>query len=439
MRKATWPTVRLGDHVDLLSGFAFKSKRFTRHPEDIPLIKGANVHQGFIDWNDAERWPADDGEDYGKFFLQSEDVVLAMDRPWIEAGLKWAWIRPEHPKCLLVQRVSRMRGVNGLTSRYLRYVIGGPDFTDYIKPIVTGVTVPHISGEQIRAFRCPLPPVGIQHKIASILSTYDDLIENNTRRIVILEKMAQSLYREWFIEFRFPGHEKARFIDSTLGRIPEGWDLKTLADLCVENKGIQTGPFGSQLHQSDYSNDGVPVLMPKDIIDSRIDLDSVARVPEEICSRLARHRLQEGDIVYGRRGDIGRKTLIRYDQSGWLCGTGCMRLRPNQNRILARFMFDSLGRPEVVGLIAGKAAGAIMPNLNVGILSSIPLLVPPLNSQASYDQFIVPMFSEVATLVLKNERLRTTRDLLLPKLMSGQVNVEDQNIDIGESLAEADA
>jgi type I restriction enzyme, S subunit len=97
-----WPTVRLKDHVDLLCGFAFKSNQFTDDPNDVVLVKGANVHQGFIDWADSKYWRRNDIEQYEQYVLQPNDVVLAMDRPWIEAGLKYSWIRPHHPKALLV-------------------------------------------------------------------------------------------------------------------------------------------------------------------------------------------------------------------------------------------------------------------------------------------------------------------------------------------------
>lgn len=146
----TWPIVQLRDHVTTLTGFPFKSQQFSKNPEDVPLVKGENLHQRYIDWAAARRWPAIDLETYRKYQLQPGDVVLAMDRPWIEAGLKWAWIKPHDPQALLVQRVARLRGRNGLLTNYLRYVIDSPNFTDYIRPIVTGVNVPHISAAQMR-------------------------------------------------------------------------------------------------------------------------------------------------------------------------------------------------------------------------------------------------------------------------------------------------
>ena len=149
----------------MVTGFPFKSKEFTNRKEDTPLVKGENLHQGYIDWNDAKRWPSSEIETYKKFLLRPGDVVLAMDRPWVPAGLKFAWIKEDDPVSLLVQRVARMRGIDGLLSSFLRFVIGSSEFTDYIKPIVTGVNVPHISPKQIGDFEFELPPEKIQLRI----------------------------------------------------------------------------------------------------------------------------------------------------------------------------------------------------------------------------------------------------------------------------------
>jgi type I restriction enzyme S subunit len=109
------------------------------------------------------------------------------------------------------------------------------------------------------------------------------------------------------------------------------WRETTLGEVSDQVGGIiQTGPFGSQLHESDYSTEGIPVVMPKDIIEGQIVTDSIARVSPSHVERLSRHKLRSGDIVYGRRGDIGRQALIRREQEGWLCGTGCLRLRARQ-------------------------------------------------------------------------------------------------------------
>ena len=139
---------------------------------------------------------------------------------------------------------------------------------------------------------------------------------------------------------------------------------------------MQTGPFGSQLHQSDYQESGVPVIMPADILDGKIDLTRIARVSESHVDRLKRHKLSKGDIVYGRRGDIGRQALIRDENTGWLCGTGCLRVTLGDAAVESEFLHRYLQMPEVIGWIQNQAIGATMPNLNTAILRRVPVLHP---------------------------------------------------------------
>src|SRR5438045_3560257 len=123
MMSATgWTPTTLGQHVDLLTGLAFKSDKYTDDPVATPLLRGANVSQGRIDWSGAKRWPLTRADGLAPYLLEPGDVILAMDRPWIDAGLKYAWITPRDLPCLLVQRVARMRGTNGLLTSYLRYL-----------------------------------------------------------------------------------------------------------------------------------------------------------------------------------------------------------------------------------------------------------------------------------------------------------------------------
>lgn len=288
-----------------------------------------------------------------------------------------------------------------------------------------GATQDNLSLDKLLSFPLLVPAVEIQRRIAGILSAYDELIENSQRRIKILESMARALYREWFVHFRFPGHESVPRIPSPLGPIPQGWELTELAKVCADDKGIQTGPFGSQLHESDYSDEGVPVVMPKDIIGFRISTDSIAHIPEETAVKLSRHRMQPGDIVYGRRGDIGRRAFIMSHQAGWFCGTGCLRIRPNPQAVDGWYLFNYLGQDDVVGLIQGRAQGVTMPNLNTGLLSSVPVRLPPRKLQDDFARLTFPMSAAHEALTSKMDNLRRTRDLLLPRLLSGQIEVQD--------------
>ena len=144
---------------------------------------------------------------------------------------------------------------------------------------------------------------------------------------------------------------------------------------------IQTGPFGSQLHQSDYSIIGIPVVMPKDIIAGNIEEASIARVEQHHIDRLSRHMISYGDILYARRGDVGKCAFTKQNQEGWLCGTGCLRVTINPDMANPKFVFFQLQKQETIGWITNHAIGSTMLNLNTTILSNAPVEIPSLRIQ----------------------------------------------------------
>jgi type I restriction enzyme S subunit len=430
-RGRSWPVVQLGEQVDLLAGFAFKSHRFTDDSADIHLVKGENVQQGYVDWEKAKHWPAADWAVYEKFQLRHGDVVLAMDRPWIEAGLKFGWITERAPRALLVQRVSRLRGTDTLSTKFLRFIIGSPAFTDYIKPITTGVNVPHISPAQIKDFKFALPPLATQHRIASILSAYDDLIENNTRRIAILEEMARRIYEEWFVHFRFPGHEQVRMVDSELGLIPEGWQPRPLGELLEHHIG---GGWGEDAGSDEFSVQAY-VIRGTDIPDVRCS--SLGRSPLRFHkeSNFRTRQIKPRDIVFEVSGGskdqpVGRSVqvrpgLLRNAISPVICASFCRLVRANAKQILPELIqlhFEMIYANREIMKYQTQSTGITNFKFMVFLEKEI-VLVPDINVQDQFEQAVLPLFALADSLGLKNTNLRTTRDLLLPKLISGELDV----------------
>ena len=171
-------------------------------------------------------------------------------------------------------------------------------------------------------------------------------------------------------------------VEQVVGALPAGWKYLTLGEACALGGGeVQTGPFGSQLHASDYLPDGVPSIMPQNIGDNRVVQDEIARVALQDAERLARYRVRPGDIVYSRRGDVERRALIRTQEDGWLCGTGCLRVRLGEGPVDPIYASYYLGDPRVREWVVRHAHGATMPNLNTGILSALPFVVPPRHEQ----------------------------------------------------------
>ena len=170
------------------------------------------------------------------------------------------------------------------------------------------------------------------------------------------------------------------------------WERVELGNI---SKSIQTGPFGSQLHQYDYSEKGTPVVMPKDLVRGKISEQSIARVEKEHVERLRRHIIQKNDILYSRRGDVGRCAFATENEKGWLCGTGCLRVTIDETKANAKFIFYQLQQSSVIGWVEKHAVGATMLNLNTTILSSVPLVLPSIKVQntiadilSAYDDLI---------------------------------------------------
>lgn len=175
----------------------------------------------------------------------------------------------------------------------------------------------------------------------------------------------------------------------------------TLGGICDRADGaIQTGPFGSQLHQSDYRSDGVPVIMPQDIVGNRISTEKIAYIDEAMARRLGRHLLSNGDIVFPRRGEINKRAIIGAEQEGYFCGTGCLKISVPPVEVLPQWLFYYLGMEHIVKWIESKAIGATMLNLNTGILRAVPIEYPSMGAQ----QRVVDCLSAYDELVATNQR-----------------------------------
>ena len=175
------------------------------------------------------------------------------------------------------------------------------------------------------------------------------------------------------------------------------WKTAILSDISTN---IQTGPFGSQLHQSDYSIEGTPVVMPKDLVNGHISEATIARISDAHIERLNRQKIEIGDILYSRRGDVGRCAFATEKEAGWLCGTGCLRVSTDVSKANPKFVFYQLQKPDTIGWVEKHAVGATMLNLNTAILSRVPIEIPSLNTQNR----IVDILSAYDNLIENNQK-----------------------------------
>ncbi len=246
--------------------------------------------------------------------------------------------------------------------------------------------------------------------------------------------IAQALFKSWFVDFdpvRTKQHglvplgmgEVAAALSSEAlnqtdqGEMPQSWQTVALGELVKRHGGsIQTGPFGSQRHVADGASEGVPVVMPKDINKRRTTTDSIARARAADAHRLTRHQLQPGDIVFSRRGDVERHALITQREAGWLCGTGCLMVRPGPAWQSPGFLSMLLDAPRARAWLVQHAVGATMPNLSTGILASVPVVLPPHPLLAAFESLVAVTEEQRSRIETRAETLAALRDTLLPRL-----------------------
>lgn len=271
--------------------------------------------------------------------------------------------------------------------------------------------VPGVNRNVLHELKVRWPDANSQERIADTLSAYDDLIENNRRRMVVLEDAARQLYCEWFVRLRFPGYEHTKIVKG----VPEGWERRTLASLC---ESVDYGYTAS----SDREEVGPKFLRITDIVPDFIDWASVPYCPIEE-GRLEKFRLVEGDIVIARTGaTVGYAKRInkRHPEAVFASYLVRLRLSPTVDSIFVGIFVES---DDFKKHVQSNFGGAAQPNANAKVLSAAEVLVPPAVVQRSFRDAVEPMVDQREVLGIQNEKLRTARDLLLPRLMSGEIVV----------------
>lgn len=439
----SWRSVRLGDVVDLLTGYPFKSQHYTDDPTEPRLLRGDNIAQGVLSWNGAKRWPASAVEHLDRYWLQEDDVVLAMDRPWIEAGLKCAAVSASDLPALLVQRVARMRGGPDLDAGFLRYLIRSQEFTAYVQAVQTGTAVPHISGNQIKDFVFSLPPLDAQQAISNVLGALDDKIDLLRRMNQTLEDICRTLFQAWFVDFK-PVHTRAasrepigivaeaaelfprEFEDSEIGPIPAGWRVVALGDFVTLQRGTT---YQSALLETDG-----PVLL---------GLASIQRDGGFRGDSLRTYGGESTEKILLRPGDL-YVSLKDVTQSGDLLGavarvpkwiaTGRLtqdtaKLVLTNNDISTEYLYWLLRMPRYREFCRSRAMGTTNLSLSRDDFLGYRFAVPPPSIQARLLP-IVERMSERLEDAREIHTLAALRDTLLPRLLSGELRISSSIVQV---------
>ncbi|MBW7861003.1 MAG: restriction endonuclease subunit S [Rhodocyclaceae bacterium] len=384
-----------------------------------------------------------------EYILQTNDIVFAR-----KGGIeRCALVRKPQTGWFLGSDGIRLRPPKSCDARFIAYFLQTKAVKEWLVQNSTGSTMASLNQATIGRIPVSLPSIQEQTSIADTLETLDDRITLLRETNATLEAIAQALFKSWFVDFdpvrakqegRVPeGMDEATaalfpdgFEESELGLVPRGWAAANLGKVVSLHGGsIQTGPFGSQLHASDYSEHGIPVVMPKDISNRRIDTTSIARVSNKHVERLSRHQLKVGDIVFSRRGDVERHALVTRHEAGWLCGTGCLLVRPGSSWRWSAYLSMLLDAPQARAWLVQHAVGATMPNLNTGILGSVPMVLPPVSILDQFEQVVMALEDSRSENFVTLSTLADLRDTLLPRLISGQLRLPDTEALIEEVTA----
>jgi type I restriction enzyme S subunit len=277
--------------------------------------------------------------------------------------------------------------------------------------------VPSLNRNVVHRLRVRRPPLPVQCKIAAVLSAYDDLIENNNRRIKLLEEMAQRIYREWFVDFRYPGHEDVPLIDSELGPIPDGWGVQPFSNLGSFVNGFAFKP-------TDWGKNGLPIIKIRELKDG-VSADT-PRYQGDLGEKFA---IRDGDVLFSWSADLD--AYLWSGGKAWL-NQHLFRVDPLPS-VPAEFIFHALR--EKMPDFRNKAQGTTMRHIKRAALSQVKTAVAPEALLRRMAEVIAPIDQLSLQIARSNRNLHLTRDLLLPRLISGVIDVTDLEIVMAEVAA----
>ena len=362
--------------------------------------------------------------------MRADPYITDYSQTYTEFGLRQSKLWPPNTLCMTIA------GANTAETAILKFESCFPDsiigfipdkkkadlhFVKYsldlmkhkFLAVTRGATQDNLSLDKLLSFPLRMPPLFIQRRIGGILSAYDDLIENNQQRIKILEEMARSLYREWFVNFRFPGHDKVKMVPSLLGPIPQGWEVAKVGSVFK----TLLGGTPSRAKAEYWQNGTVPWISSGKVNELRI-IEPSEFITELALEKSAAKLMPRGTTVLAITGaTLGQVSYLEIDSTANQSVVGIVDEADRFSEWLY-LMFK-----ERIHEIILHASGGAQQHINKEIVSDAQILIPPTKLADRFKYFVEPTFRQLATLMFKAQNLRRTRNLLLPRLLSGQVDL----------------
>jgi type I restriction enzyme S subunit len=422
-REATseWVEIELGEVLDVTHGFAFKGEYFTvgGHTR---LVTPGNFYEagGFRDRYESQK--SYEGPIIEEYVLPPDALVIAMTEQAPGLLGSAALVPSDGNRWLHNQRIGRVRSLpERACARYLYYLFNSPAVRSQISASATGTKVRHTAPNRVKAVRVAMPPLEAQRRIAAVLASLDELIEINERRIEVLEDLARSLYREWFVRFRFPAYEDVQFVDSELGRIPHAWRVQRLDEIADLNR-VNVKPSASP--EAAFQHYSIPAFddtrLPAIEIGSTIKSGKYRVAGEAVLLSKLNPRIPR---VWSVEPDDSPDAIASTEFLVWT-GTTV------PNGWLWACFEGELFRSVLAGLAGGTSTSH--QRAKPEDIRSLPILVAPRPLLDQYDALARPSLQLANQLRRQNRALARTREVLLPRLVTGCLDISD--IDLGDLL-----
>ena len=393
----------------------------------IALIRSLNVFDLNFSYDELAYINDEQAKKLNNVTIEPDDILLNITG----ASVARCCILPKNLLPARVnQHVSIIRINKGLANPYfIQYLLVSPYYKQKLLSIAQGgATREALTKESIENFEIIIPKSkNTQDKIAKILSNYDDLIENNNKRIKILEEMAQKIYKEWFVDFKFPEHETATFKDSELGKIPSNWEIKEVSDISKLYK-------GKSYKSSELCNkgEGLPFLNLKCIEkDGGFKRDGLKYFNGKYNNN---HIVYPEDIIMAvtdmtqERRLVARPARIPHNwYKKYVMSMDLVNLIPSDN-MERSYLYSLLKYSNFSDEVKNHANGANVLHLNPKNIEQFELVVADKNTRDKFGEIVNQIYSEIDVLYLKNENLKQTRDILLPRLIAGEIDVEKMEV-----------
>lgn len=399
-----WEKVKLGNVTDSCLGKMLDQNK--NKGDYQPYLANVNVRWGEFDLEDLPLMKFEESEQE-RYELKYGDLVICEGG---EPGRCAIW-KEQIPNMKIQKALHRVRVHDCLDYRYLFYWFLLAGKTGELDQYFTGATIKHMPGQKLKEVVIDKPPLEIQHRIADILSAYDDLIENNQKQIKLLEEAAQRLYKEWFVDLRFPGHENTKIVDG----VPEGWRVASIADIC-DTVG---GGTPSTKIQSYYEKGDILWVTPTDITRnfSLALLDTEKKITPEGLKNSSAKMLPAETILMTSRASVGFFGMCKYE----VCtNQGFISCIPKRENLQMYLLFNLKSRVEE---IRQKAGGSTYLEISKTVFRELKIILPKDEVLAEYQKNVHDIFDEIYCRTEMIKSLVDMRNRLLPKLMSGEVEV----------------